>query len=104
MVGIPQRARNPVSFTGAVLVTLSAVLFLFVYFLELFAEHTNPYIGMVFFLLMPGLFILGLLLIPFGMWRERRREQRGLIRASGWPVLDLNDGHVRRTSSRPCSS
>ena len=97
MIAIPRRARNPLSFAGAVLVTLSAVLFLFVYALELFAAHTNPYIGMVFFLLMPGLFVLGLLLIPLGMWRERRREQRGIKRAPGWPVLDLNDGHVRRT-------
>jgi len=97
MIAIPRRARNPLSFAGAVLVTLSAVLFLFVYALELFAAHTNPYIGMVFFLLMPGLFVLGLLLIPLGMWRERRREQRGIRRAPGWPVLDLNDGHVRRT-------
>jgi len=97
MIAIPRRARNPLSFAGAVLVTLSAVLFLFVYALELFAAHTNPYIGMVFFLLMPGLFVLGLLLIPLGMWRERRREQRGIRRAPGWPVLDMNDGHVRRT-------
>ena len=97
MIAIPRRARNPLSFTGAALVTLSAVLFLFVYALELFAAHTNPYIGMVFFLLMPGLFVLGLLLIPLGMWRERRREQRGITRTPGWPVLDFNDGHVRRT-------
>ena len=96
IIGIPRRARNPVSFSGAVLVTLSALFFLFVYALELFGEHTNPYIGMVFFLLMPGLFVVGLLLIPFGMWRERRREQRGLARTPGWPVFDFNDGHVRR--------
>ena len=48
----------------------------------------------MFFLLLPGLFVLGLLLIPLGVWRERRRAQRGIRRAPGWPVLDLNDGHV----------
>jgi nitrate/TMAO reductase-like tetraheme cytochrome c subunit len=84
-----------VSFAGAVLVTFSAILFLFVYALELFGAHTNPYIGIVFFLLMPGLFVGGLLLIPLGMWRERRREERGLSRAPGWPVVNLNDSHTR---------
>jgi len=97
MIAISSRARNPLSFTGAALVTLSALLFLFVYALELFGAHTNPYIGMVFFLVMPGLFVLGLLLIPIGIWRERRRERRGITRTPGWPVFDFNDPHVRRT-------
>ena len=52
---------------GAALVTLSAVLFLFVFLLDLFGLHTNPYLGIVFFLVMPALFVLGLLMIPLGM-------------------------------------
>jgi len=95
---IPHLARNPISFTGAALVTISALLFLFVYLLETLGIHTNPYIGMVFFLAIPGIFILGLLLIPFGMYRERRREHAGLVRAPGWPVLNLNDPHQRRVA------
>jgi hypothetical protein len=40
---------------------------------------------------MPGLFILGLLLIPLGMPRERRAQRAGVERTSMWPVLNLND-------------
>ena len=66
--------RSPVSVTGMVLTTISAVLFLVVFFADLFGLHSNPYIGLVFFVFLPGVFILGLLLIPLGAWIERRRR------------------------------
>src|SRR3954454_17729203 len=84
-------ARNPVSIAGAALVTISAVLFLFVDLIETLGIHTNPYIGMVFFLVMPGMFLFGLVLIPFGMYRENRARHAGYVRPPGWPVLNLND-------------
>ena len=42
-----------------VLTTISAVLFLVVFLADLFGLHTNPYIGIVFFLILPGLFVIG---------------------------------------------
>jgi hypothetical protein len=92
---VPTLAKNPVSLLGAVLVTISAVLFLFVFLLELFGMHTNPYIGMVFFVALPGLFVLGLLLIPLGMWREHRALVSGAHTRSAWPRVDLNDARHR---------
>ena len=58
--------RSPVSVAGMVLTTISAVLFVVVLLADLFGLHTNPYLGIVFFLLLPALFVLGLLLIPLG--------------------------------------
>jgi hypothetical protein len=92
---VPRLARNPISFGGALLVTISALLFLFVYLLELFGMHTNPYIGMVFFLVLPGLFVGGLLLIPLGMYREHRARLSGAPRGPIWPRVDLNDPRHR---------
>ena len=83
--------RHPLTILGSALVTLSALLFLIVYALELFGWHTNPYIGIVFFLMMPGLFVLGLLLIPLGVWLERRARARGAPRRRLWPLIDLNN-------------
>ena len=60
-----------------VLTTISAVLFLVVFLADVFGLHTNPYLGIVFFLVLPGLFLLGLLLIPLGAWTERRRRLAG---------------------------
>ena len=64
---------------GGVLTTFSAMLFLAVFFADLFGLHTNPYLGVVFFLVLPALFLLGLVLMPIGGWRGT------------WPRVDLND-------------
>ena len=75
-----------------VLTTISAVVFIVVLLADLFGLHTNPYLGIVFFLLLPALFVLGLLLIPLGAWVERRRRAAGKPPASvDWPRIDLND-------------
>ena len=89
--------RNGVSLAGILIVTLSAVLFLTFFLADLFGLHTNPYIGIVFLLLVPGLFVFGLLIVPIGMWRERRRRASGHPVKIGWPRLDLNDPVQRRT-------
>ena len=84
--------RSPISVTGMVLTTISAVLFLVVFLADLFGLHTNPYIGIVFFLILPGLFLVGLALIPLGAWIERRRRAAGKApSAVYWPRIDLND-------------
>lgn len=93
-------SRNPVSVAGMVLTTISAVLFLIVFFAELFGFHTNPYIGIVFFLLLPGGFLVGLALIPVGAWLERRRRAAGRPPSElRWPRIDLNDPSQRRTAA-----
>ena len=87
--------RHPLAVAGVAIVTLSAVLFLFVFLLDIFGLHTNPYLGIVFFLILPAFFVGGLLLIPLGVVLERRRAAKGLA-PRRWPRLDLNDPVHRR--------
>ena len=75
-----------VRFTGAVLTTVSAVLFLLVFVLDLFGLHTNPYLGGVFFVGLPALFVVGLILFALGS------------RPASWPTIDLNDPAHRTTA------
>ena len=89
--------RNAMSLIGAAVTTVSAVLFLVFFFLDLAGFHTNPYLGIVTFLLLPALFVLGLALMPFGVWWARRRAHRGLP-PTDWPVIDLRRVNVRRAA------
>jgi hypothetical protein len=89
--------RHPLSLLGAGVVTLSAVVFLFAFLLDLFGLHTNPYMGIVLFLIIPAIFVAGLLMIPLGIWLARRRAAKGL-EPRHWPRLDLNDPAQRRTT------
>jgi hypothetical protein len=90
----PDNYRNWLTLLGAVLTTVSAVLFLIFFLLDLAGFHTNPYMGIVTFLLLPAAFVLGLALIPLGVWRERRRLALGKP-VTRWPVLDFSRPNVR---------
>src|ERR1051326_7919664 len=99
MAGDVRLIRSPLSLAGMVLTTISAVLFLVVFLADLFGLHTNPYIGVLFFLVLPGLFLLGLIFIPLGAWIERRRRAAGKAPSSvSWPRIDLNDPAQRTTA------
>ena len=89
--------RSPISVAGMVLTTISAVVFLIVFFADLLGLHTNPYLGILFFLVLPGIFLFGLALIPLGAWLERRRRHRGAPDVR-WPHLDLNNPVHRHTA------
>ena len=64
MVVSARLIRSPLSVAGMVLTTASAVVFLVVFLADLFGLHTNPYLGIVFFLILPAIFVFGLVLIP----------------------------------------
>ena len=87
--------RNGVSIVGAFLATMAASVFIVVVLADLFGLHTNPYMGIVFFLILPAVFVLGLLLIPIGGALERRRRSKGGA-AAAWPRIDLNEPRSRQ--------
>ena len=39
-------------------------------------EASNPYLGILFFLVCPALFFAGLALMPLGIWLRVRKERR----------------------------
>ena len=91
----PSLARNPASIVGAWLTTVSAVAFIVFLAAEAFGIIDNAYAGLFGFVLVPAILLVGLLLIPIGIWREARRRRRGQA-AWSWPAIDLNRSHVRR--------
>ena len=65
--------QNPITLTGAVLTTSTALTTIAFWFYDVFLPGPpHPYIGILVFLILPGIFVLGLLLIPLGIWLRRR--------------------------------
>ena len=92
----PRLPRHPLSLVGLILATLGGLLFLTFFLGEMMGLHANPYMGIVFFLIFPSLFVFGLILIPIGAWLHRRRRHVKPSAAGPWPRLDLNDPRQRR--------
>ncbi len=87
-VDLPKAVRNPISLIGVAVATAMAVVFLLLLTLEFTGQLTNPYAGLLVFVAVPFVFVIGLLLIPIGIWRQRRRVAAGHA-PDEWPVIDL---------------
>ena len=89
---------NPTSLSGVVLTTSSALTLIAFWFYDfLLPGPPHPYIGILLFLILPGIFVIGLLLIPLGIWLRRRA-----LRARGqlpqiYPAIDLRQPMVRQS-------
>ncbi len=84
--------RNPTSLAGSAIATAASILFLVLFVLDLFGLPGHPYFGIIAYLIVPALFVLGLLLIPIGLRRARKRKA---VPGREFPVLDFNQTSVR---------
>jgi nitrate/TMAO reductase-like tetraheme cytochrome c subunit len=89
--------QNPISLIGAVLTTSAAITMIGFWFYELVhAGPTRPYAGIVFFFILPGIFVLGLALMPLGgLLRRYRLKQQGKL-PHVYPTIDLRQPMLQR--------
>jgi hypothetical protein len=95
-------ANNPITIFGVILAGISAALIITFIFIRAVSGLGNPYAGIVGYLILPGFFVFGLLVIPIGISRRRRH-----LVASGatpdelsrYPRLDFNDPQLRRIAA-----
>jgi nitrate/TMAO reductase-like tetraheme cytochrome c subunit len=89
---------NAISIIGILMATVATCLILGFLGIELFTGHENPYVGILTYFVFPGMLIVGLLLIPMGMWRIREKMRaEGATEIPALPRLDLNDSLTRRS-------
>ncbi len=84
---------SPLGLLGSALATVTASGLLLMMGLGLVGYHGGPYAGILTFMVLPALFVVGLLLIPVGLWWQRRRGTR----SAELPVVDLNKAHIRNS-------
>src|SRR5215472_15910126 len=85
--------RHWLSATGVVLATFAAISFLTILALSLGGEEEGNYRGIISYIILPTIFVIGLVLIPIGLRQLRKKEQAG--QPTGFPVLDFNDARLR---------
>jgi hypothetical protein len=88
--------RQWLSAIGVALATFAAISFLVILALELSGWALGNYVGIISYLLLPAVFLFGLMLIPIGLRALRKSERAG--KPAGFPVLNFNDSRVRTTA------
>ncbi len=88
--------HNAITLTGAVLTTSAALTLLGFWAFEIVrGGPIHPYAGIVFFLILPGVFVVGLLLMPLGAIRRRHKLlARGEL-PSVYPQVDFHNPVLR---------
>ena len=88
--------NNPISLAGGAITTAAGVTMIAYWIMELIGQpNANPYLGIIFFLILPIVFVLGLSLIPVGIVVRRRALQRAGQIPREFPKVDLNDRMFR---------
>jgi nitrate/TMAO reductase-like tetraheme cytochrome c subunit len=89
-------SQNTISLIGVVLTTSSAITLMGFWIYDfVLPGPPHPYVGILLFLILPALFLLGLILVPIGILLRRRK-----LRAAGelptlYPAIDLGTPMVR---------
>jgi hypothetical protein len=92
--------RNYVSFVGMVIACTSLACIILLFLIDLTQRTENPYFGIVTYILLPSVLILGLLIVIVGMIRERRRRRLSPSSdLSAYPKIDFNEPRQRRIAT-----
>src|ERR1700758_4937335 len=86
---------NPVSLIGLALAVVGFGNFLFLWFLDVTSTHPSPYIVILAYMVAPAFLILGLALVAFGAWYDRRKRSSDPGKAIRYLTIDFNDPSQR---------
>ena len=92
----PTLLRNYISFAGSVIVIAAVACILLLFLIELTQTSSNPYLGLVTYVMLPACLAFGLVVIVIGMLIERRRRLRSpSYEIAPYPKIDLNEPRQR---------
>lgn len=96
---LPSTVYNWTTIFGTYLAIGAITIFLFLLVFSLLTGNSSPYTGIIMFMVVPVFIIVGLVLIPIGMYRTNKRRLRGDIKTSDSLVIDLNKNSHRNAAS-----
>src|SRR3974390_551613 len=88
--------QNTISLIGVVLTTSSAITLIGFWIYDfVLPGPPHPYVGILLFLILPAVFVLGLLLIPLGIFLRRKKLRDAGELPTVYPEIDFKVPMVR---------
>jgi nitrate/TMAO reductase-like tetraheme cytochrome c subunit len=96
-VKVPSLLHNYISLIGLVIAITSLASIIFLFLLEWTSSTDQPYLGILIYILLPGVMLFGLFIVLLGVLKERiRRRKLSPEEIAAYPILDLNGPRRRR--------
>jgi hypothetical protein len=92
---LPNSFYNPATLAGGLIAGISFGLILFLMLLETLSGSPKPYMGIIAFVLLPAVLVVGLIIALIGVWREHRRARAGIKIEHHLPAIDFNNPRHR---------
>lgn len=86
----PKAFYNWLSLTGFIVTANSLILILILYLYSVLSSQSSSALLLYIYILLPAFLIIGLILIPLGMFINIRKRKAALQNGRSWPVIDLN--------------
>ncbi len=91
---LPDVYYNPISMIGGAIAIVSLGTILFLFFVDLISQPAI-YVGIITYIILPTFLIIGLILVPIGVYYQKRRERKYGKKKLNLPRIDLNDPRHR---------
>jgi len=88
--------KNPISYFGLVIFLSFLVITILSFLWGIFAGDSNPYVGILTFIVFPFFSLIGVLFIFSGTIIESKRRKEKSGESFPYPILDLNDPRHRK--------
>jgi NapC/NirT cytochrome c family, N-terminal region len=92
----PESFYNLTTLIGAGISAVSFGLILFLVLLEATSASQKPYMGVIAFVILPAILLIGIVVLVIGIMRESRRTRMGKPHGLHLPAIDMNNPHQRR--------
>ena len=89
---------NLISLIGTLMMVVSLLFILALLVMQAMGFEGGAYLGIVTFVLLPMLFIVGVFIVPLGIWLHKRRDARAAAEGrpvGHLPIVDLNQESTR---------
>src|SRR5512138_908124 len=95
---LPESAYNWTSFIGATIALIALFMIVFLFVVTTIFNQGDSYIGIFMYIALPGLMVIGLILIPVGMIIRYKKRTKGEVaekKEVRWPTFDFNEPRHR---------
>ena len=94
---LPVSAYNWISVIGATISVITFFMIIFLFVISSITRSSSSYLGLIIYIILPGFLILGLILIPIGMFIKSKRDKKKKDdqKLKKLPVIDLNNIRYR---------